>query len=218
MHEATRIVILGDSVTVGCGYCGVSDDTRYVHLLESELAKAGLNIELIPSALDGVDTAYAIRRFQRMVGAFQPDHVLVMLGANDASPPGTRRRIAPVEYRENLHKIVERILALDARPLLASPIPRWNSETGDPTQHELMQPYATAVDDVAAHYLVPCANVYNRFCSHGVLESLIPDGIHPGPLGQQLIAETIFDTLVPLLRDTRSSHSHATSVLPESAQ
>ena len=198
MRHRMQLVALGDSVTVGVGFSGVDSTTCYIELLRTRLTQCGLAVDLVPSALEGIDTGYAARRFNRMVTAFEPDLVTVMLGLNDMQPPGAREAVAPEEYRRNLLGLVDRILAIDARPVLATPSPRWDLAPHDPRSR--LDPYVELVEQVAQHFQLGCVDVFSRFCQHQHRwPELIPDGIHPGPTGHHLIADCFARTLVPLL-------------------
>src|SRR5579871_6704467 len=104
MRSPIRIVVLGDSVTSGADFSGVTPGTSYIELLRRRFAHS-MAVEVIPSALEGVDTGYALKRFDRMVATHRPDLVFVMLGLNDARPAGGRPAASPREYRENLLKL-----------------------------------------------------------------------------------------------------------------
>src|SRR5262245_56684546 len=96
VRQRMRLVILGDSVSAGYGLThdrtlseGVPDQA-FPQLLGARLTESGHDTEVVVSALDGIDTGYALRRFARLVTAHDPDWVLVMLGLNDVRPPGAR--------------------------------------------------------------------------------------------------------------------------------
>ena len=72
-----------------------------------------------------------------------------------------------------------------------------------------MGPYANVVSDVADHYLIGCVNIYDRFRAAAQLHSLIPDGIHPNPTGQRMIADAVAEELIPLLLQSDGNRVHA---------
>ncbi|QGJ69584.1 Hypothetical protein PBC10988_12660 [Planctomycetales bacterium 10988] len=210
-----RLLILGDSVTVGCGFSGVTAETRYVELLRQNFQLTNTNVELVDSALEGIDTGYAKKRFNRMVAAFEPDTVLVLLGLNDAEPPGERPPATPSDYEQNLMGLVDRILGIDARPLLAAPNPRFplpsaTSEATDSllTATNLMPPYVESLAKVADHFQIGWMNVHQQFLEQGRLADLLPDGIHPNAAGHQIIAETLSTFLVPFFGGNPSALPH----------
>lgn len=181
-----HLLLLGDSVTVGAGFSGVCERTRFAALLARQLEHDCFSIRVSTSALDGVDTDYALRRFDRMVARFTPDSVAIMLGLNDARPPGRRAGSCPDTYAENVSRLVQRCMDMGASPLLATPTPRWDRLHPNGTQ--VMEPYAEQVRQVADTFYLPLVDMYAAFIDRGQLASLIPDGIHPGPAGHELIA------------------------------
>jgi lysophospholipase L1-like esterase len=191
------LLLLGDSVTVGTGFSGVDDDSCFVALLRSELEDAGAHLNIRASALDGADTGYALRRFDRMVARLSPDVIVISLGLNDARPPGSRTRNSPEQYAANLERLTEKSLAIDVRPVLCTPPPRLDvCEDGQPAW-KTMHPYAEAVRGVAEKYNLPLIELYDEFVSREDLESLLPDRLHPGRAGHQIIARQFARTLVP---------------------
>lgn len=200
MHFPLRIVVLGDSVTAGTDFCGVTNGNSYIALLQHRLASTPA-VEVIPSALEGVDTGYALRRFDRMVTTHRPDLVFVMLGLNDARPAGGRAAASPEEYRENLLKLTNRILALDAKPVLSTPTPRLDVRPEPENGHDIMQSYVRVVRDVADDHHLSWIDVYSRFLAQRDVQSLIPDGVHPGPRGHAIIADAFAETMNRLCGD-----------------
>ena len=192
-----ELLLLGDSVTVGTGFSGVDDESCYVALLKTELRCAGARMNIRSSALDGADTGYALRRFDRMVARLSPDVIVISLGLNDARPPGTRSRNSPAGYAENLERLTEKSLAIDVRPVLCTPPPRLDVfEDGQPAW-KTMRPYAEAVRGVAEKYNLPLIELFDEFVSRQDLDSLLPDRLHPGRAGHELIARQFARTLVP---------------------
>lgn len=217
MRQRMKILVLGDSVTAGCTFSGTTSSTCYVERLRALLEAAALDVEVVASALEGIDTGYAVKRFSRMVTVHEPDLVLVMLGLNDALPPGQREPASPDTYRQNLLGLVDRILAIDARPILVTPNPRPSLLTDDSPDgaldepNHLMTPYAVAVREVADHYQIPCVDIYDRFVAAGGLTLLVPDGTHPNPAGHVLIAQALADLLIPMLGGVVPQESSASS-------
>lgn len=192
-----QLLLLGDSVTVGAGFSGVDDKSCYVRLLQSELENAGAHMQIRASALDGADTRYALRRFDRMVTRLSPDVIVISLGLNDAQPPGCRASVSPEGYGENLEKLTEKSLEIDVRPVLCTPPPRLDVPQDGQPAWKAMHPYAEAARGVADKYNLPLIELYDEFVSREDLESLIPDRLHPGRAGHQIIARQFARTLIP---------------------
>lgn len=192
-----QLLLLGDSVTVGTGFSGVDDESCYVALLKAELQCAGARMNVRASALDGADTGYALRRFDRMVARLSPDVIVISLGLNDARPPGSRSRNSPRRYAENLERLTDKSLAIDVRPVLCTPPPRLDVfEDGQPAW-KTMHPYAEAARSVAEKYNLPLIELFDEFVSREDLESLLPDRLHPSRAGHEIIARQFARTLVP---------------------
>lgn len=192
-----QLLLLGDSVTVGTGFSGVDDESCYVTLLQAQLQRAGARMAIQASALDGADTSYVLRRFDRMVARLSPDVIVISLGLNDACPPGKRSRNSPERYAANLERLTEKSLDIDIRPILCTPPPRLDVfENGLPAW-KTMHPYAEAARGVAEKYSLPLIELYDEFVSRDDLESLLPDRLHPSRAGHQIIARQFARTLVP---------------------
>ena len=212
MSAPLRLVVLGDSVTAGSVATDLRSDELYVHHLQQELQRSVCPIELIPSALDGVDTGYALKRFDRMVAVHQPDVVCVMLGLNDFHPPGSRKPITPKQYDQNLRQLIDRIHEIRAQPILATPTPRIDQEESDANEAgfcDLMRDYVNAAMSVAENCSLRLIDAYSPFFRLGNLQRLIPDGIHPGPQGHKVIAQAFADLLIPFCNGAASQGSVA---------
>ena len=193
-----ELLLVGDSVTVGSGFSGVDDVTCYVSLLRAEFEAAGVDMQLQSSALDGADTAYVLRRFDRMVARMCPDVLVISLGLNDACPPGRRRRNTPAEYTANLERLTERAFGIDVRPILCTPPPRLDVCRDGQPAWKTMQPYAEGARQVADRYHLPLIELYDEFVARDDLASLLPDRLHPGRVGHRIIARQFARTLLPL--------------------
>jgi lysophospholipase L1-like esterase len=185
------IVLLGDSITVGCRETGVTAQTTYPSRLKTLLDRVGVDVELIVSAIHGVYMDYAVRRFERMVGRYQPDYVLILLGANDAVPAGGQSSTSPEEFQAALEALVERCVFQGSIPIIASPPPR-----GDSRCSELLRTFAEITGAFAADSGLPFIDLFSRLNEERFLNELLPDCQHPNPAGNAIIAERIAECLV----------------------
>lgn len=200
MALRSRLVIVGDSVAAGYGLPAGSSACTWPALVDQRLRAAQLEVELRVSALEGADTRYALRRFERLVTRHEPDHVLLALGLNDAHPPGERTAISPAEYQQNLFALVDRVLSIGALPLVASVTPRRLTSGPETNWSDLVEPYVAAAHELARGCGLPWIDVFGRFLEQRDLWALIPDGTHPAAEGHRLLAETLAPPLVDLLR------------------
>jgi lysophospholipase L1-like esterase len=197
-----RIVLLGDSITVGCRETGVTADTTYPSCLQTLLDRAGLDVELIVSALHGVYMGYAVRRFERMAGRYQPDYVLIMLGANDAVPAGGNSSTQPEDFEAALETLVTLCRRANATAIIASPPPR-----SDTRSRQLLRRYAETARSIAAKAELPFIDLFTRLSEERFLSGLLPDCQHPNPAANRIIATTVLECLlqVPGIRGSVSS-------------
>jgi acyl-CoA thioesterase-1 len=216
MLRRTRLLFVGDSVTAGYG---LVPSSAYPQLVAARLADRGLDVEVVVDALDGADSAYVLKRFDRMVTSHDPDWVVVALGLNDARLPRVapsqigvtepRPARAPADFTANILAIIDRLLAIGARPVLMIPTPRFDAPRLDATNNpadrgSLMAPYVAALRDLAVQLRLPVIDVYQALLAEPELADMIPDGVHAGADGHQVIADVVTEELLPLLDPSRS--------------
>lgn len=178
-----KIVAFGDSLTAGFG---LPQSASYPALLQKKLDAEGLAYEVVNAGVSGDTSAGGVRRVD---WALEGDVKIVILelGANDIL------RGQPVDaMKENLARIIERVKAHGATVLLAGMEAPTNSGIE----------YRKAVHDVfpslSRKYNVPVI----PFFLDGVagIDSLNQsDGIHPNEAGAQIVTETVYRSLRPLL-------------------
>jgi lysophospholipase L1-like esterase len=83
VHDRLRILILGDSITLGDS---LADDEIYPRRLGARL---GSKVEIIAMARDGWSTADQLAAFKREGLSYAPDMVVVAIVTNDPEPPST---------------------------------------------------------------------------------------------------------------------------------
>lgn len=181
---AERVVVaLGDSLTAGQG---VARDEAYPALLEARLRGEGYPYRVVNAGVSGDTSAGGLRRVEWVLRT-KPEIVIVALGANDGL------RGLPVDaLRDNLEAIVTRVRASGARVLLAGM--RVPPNYGD----DYARAFAAVFPAVAKRTGIPLA----PFLLDGVAgEARLnqPDGIHPTPEGQRVMAERLWPHLRPLL-------------------
>jgi lysophospholipase L1-like esterase len=75
-----RIVVQGDSVTMGLG---VEDDETYSYVLEDMLRRDGINAEVINMGIPGFGTAEELIQFHAVAKEYKPDLVILGFFYND---------------------------------------------------------------------------------------------------------------------------------------
>jgi len=182
--EPPVLLILGDSLSAGYG---MNREHSWVHLLELRLKEYDHPYKILNSSISGDTTQGGLARLPRLMDRYQPEIVIIELGANDGL-----RGIDPDITRANMTDMIRQSRKGGAQVLLAGIKLPPNYGTAYLQQFESM--YA----DLAREYntlLVP-------FFMDGVVfkpELLQADGIHPNERGQPVLLENIWQVLEPVL-------------------
>jgi len=209
-----RVVALGDSTTNCVGRSDVTEATAWRTLVRAALAeRLGEPVEMIDAGVNADVAPLVAERLDRDVLAHEPDWVTVMLGTNDAGyfrPPdgvADTPRVAIEEFERRMRAIIARIRDAGARAVLCTSVPMsahyWLRELPAYVENGLnylVEAYAAVTRRLAAELGLPLAEVYQAFQQHPQRDDLIPDGIHPDPRGQRLIADTLLPVLERAMR------------------
>lgn len=185
--ESPRIVAFGNSLTAGLG---VSPDQSYPAQLQRHLLEAGYHYDVINAGVSGDTTTGGLRRLAWILKS-RPSMVILELGAND----GLRGQSLSL-MASNLTEIIDGLQQAGVEVVLAG-----------------MQ----IPPNYGLTYTTGFASVFKRLArDHSV--TLIPfflegvaarkdlnqaDGIHPTAEGYQIVAQTVFDVIEPLLKKER---------------
>jgi len=184
-EPARTIVFFGDSITAGSG---LDPDEAFPALIQKKLDAAGRPWRVVNAGLSGETTAGGLRRLDWILR--QPVDIFVIeLGGNDGL-----RGIPPETSRANLQTMIERIRAKHPRVTLVLAGMQMPTNMGP----DYTRRFAAMYPDLAEKNrttLIP-------FLLEGVggVASLNQaDGIHPTAAGHQIVADTVWRTLQPLL-------------------
>jgi acyl-CoA thioesterase-1 len=181
------IVFFGDSLTAGYGLDDPATEA-YPALIQGRIDAAHLPWRVVNAGLSGETTSAGLRRVEWILR--QPVDVFVLaLGANDGL-----RGIDPVVSTQNLQGIVDRVRAKypAAKIVLAGmQLPPTLGEEYGRAFAAIFPPLAEKNHLVLIPFLL--ANV------GGHMELNQPDNIHPTAAGAAVVAETVWQTLRPLL-------------------
>ena len=192
-RASDRVVVVGDSVS--------ADRLGWFELLTASLTLARDDaVVMVNQSISGDTTASAIERID-LVAAAAPDHVLIMLGTNDArrhGRGGTARMVSPQETVRNLRELADvAVHDLGARPYVITPpacdhdriatfftgsAVCWNGDEVDAIIDTVRALGPSVIDVASAMRAIPPEEF-------GAL--LEPDGIHPTVVGQQLLARRV---------------------------
>jgi len=181
---APVVAFLGDSLTAGFG---LEESQAYPAVVGELLAERGLPIRVVNGGVSGDTSAGALARVDWLLTQ-EPEIVVVSIGGND----GLRGQ--PVDALEaNLRAIVRRAKGAGARVLIA----------GQQIPTNYGPEYAGAFRDLYPRVAREEGAELLPFLLEGVAmrpELNLPDGIHPNPEGQRIVARNVAEALEPMLR------------------
>jgi acyl-CoA thioesterase-1 len=183
--ETKTIVFFGDSLTAGFG---VDPDEAYPALIQQKIDRAGLPWKAVNAGLSGETTAGGLRRLDWILRQ-RVDIFVLELGGNDGL-----RGIAPATTRSNLTRMIDRIR--QHYPEVKIVIAGMQLPTNMGPEHT--RDFAAVFPEVAR---TSKAVLIPFLLDHvgGVATLNQPDGIHPTAEGHQIVADTVWRTLQPLL-------------------
>ncbi|MDR2619622.1 MAG: SGNH/GDSL hydrolase family protein [Propionibacteriaceae bacterium] len=190
-----RILFFGDSITeTGRGWY---DDAElgdgYVALVAAALTERFPDVVCLNRGVSGDGVFDLARRFERDCLALTPDVVSIMVGVNDVwLSLELGGGATPARYEVELDTMLRRLTAKGVRVVLLEPylvpvdgyLEAWRPD---------LEARIAAVHRLAAKYhavLVPTDAVMNAH------PNTTEDGVHPTPLGHQLLAQNWLTTLL----------------------
>ncbi|HEX5004062.1 MAG TPA: arylesterase [Gemmatimonadales bacterium] len=184
--SAPLVLVVGTSLTAGLG---LDPSEAYPALLQQKVDSAGLDFQIVNRGVSGETSAGARQRVDWLLR--QPVAVLVLeTGANDGL-----RGLSTDSLRANLEAIVQRAKAAHPAPavlLLGMEAP---PNLGPRYTAAFRQAYRDAARDLGVP-LVPFL-----LTDVGGVDSLNQsDGIHPTAAGQRLVANLVWQALLPILQ------------------
>lgn len=178
-----RIVAFGDSLTIGLG---LLEQEAYPALLQNKINEAGYQFEVVNAGVSGDTSAGGLRRLDWALEG-NVKVLIVAFGGNDGL-----RGLPVSQMKENLSQIIDKARERSIVIILA----------GMEAPPNFGQEYATgfrqAFRDVALNKRV----LFIPFLLNNVAgkpELNQADGIHPNQQGTQIVADTVWSVLEPLL-------------------
>jgi acyl-CoA thioesterase-1 len=182
-HAMYTILAFGNSLTAGFG---VPEDKSFAAGLDRALQQEGFSARVINGGVSGDTTFEALRRLEGLL-RYEPDLVLVELGANDllmGLPANT--------VRANLERLVDTCLDTGANVLLAGVL----SLQGMDEDHT--KRFHAAYADLAQSRNITLVPDFLPDIP-GDPELTLPDGLHPNEAGIEQIVRTVLPYLRPFL-------------------
>ena len=192
--DGAKLVVFGDSLTAfGTWPLTAAEET---------------NMYLFNGATGGINTDEALERFDKYVAAQDPDFVTLCFGQNDLLMQFKNKpQVTPENFKANLKTMCEKIVELDATPILMTCSYMnesiwWSSQgqnkahytdVGTPT--EWLEQYCEAVRELAEEGNYDLVDIRKACDEYKPSEFLTDDGVHLGPVGNKVFAKELADYL-----------------------
>lgn len=182
--EPPVLLILGDSLSAGYG---MDREDSWVSLLNLRLQENGYSYRILNSSISGDTTQGGLARLPRLLDSYQPEIVIIELGANDGL-----RGINPDITRQNIKRMIEKSQRIGALVLLA----------GIKLPPNYGSAYLEKFESIYADLATEHGTLLVPFFMRGVAlnpEFLQADNIHPNEAGQPVLLDNVWEVLEPAL-------------------
>ena len=211
------IIMFGDSTTAPRGAVKV-----YATRVEIALQSIGSSLSVSNSGVPSNTTVQARKRLQEEVLRHKPRIVVMQFGINDSAvdvwkkPPMTEPRVSLSAFIDNYRAMITEAQQQGAKVIVMTTNPlRWTSKLRElygkpPYQADAedgfeslnLTRYNDALRTLATELKVPLVDVHTAYPAFAekhktTIDAMLTDGMHPGDLGHQLVAEL----LAPAIRD-----------------
>jgi acyl-CoA thioesterase-1 len=183
--EKASILVLGDSISAGYG---VVTGKAWVDLVQEQLIIKQLPFVMTNASISGDTSSGGLSRIRPLLEKYHPKIVILELGAND-----TLRGFQIEQTEGNLQKIIDLNKHYQAKTILVGmKIP---NNYGPKYTQQIEQMYQRLAK---SNQLVFIPFLLEKFALKR--EFFQDDGIHPTTSAQPMIAKTVTDKLLPMLR------------------
>jgi lysophospholipase L1-like esterase len=179
-----RVACVGDSITKGFGYPYDLSTLLDANYVVGNFGAGGAAISL------GARNPYMNQTAFQDAKQFQPNIVIIMLGANDASPENEGYIGS---FVGDYLKLVDSFEALASKPRIwiVKPPPILHNGTGLSTEFYDAK-VIPSIEQAAKAANLSIIDVYSAFANHS---DYLWDGVHPTSPGSQLIAKEIYTAI-----------------------
>lgn len=185
-QKPIRVLFFGDSITAGYG---LEKSQAFPAVLQAITDSLGWKVEMINAGLSGETSAGGLRRVDWMLQ--KPVDIFVLeLGGNDGL-----RGLPIEETRKNLSQIIEKVRAKYPNSIVVLAGMQVPPNLGTDYTRE----FAGIYPDLAKTYQTPLIPfILEKVAGNPDLN--LPDGIHPTAEGHQMVAQTVWEVLQPILK------------------
>ncbi len=186
-----RVVVLGNSLSAGYG---LDPEQAFPALIQQKVDSLGWDVAIVNAGLSGETTAGGLSRIDWLLRQ-RIDVLILELGGNDGL-----RGIATEVTKQNLQAIIDKTQARypEVRVVLAGMQVPTNLGPVYTARFRNLYPELALENTID---LIP----FILEDVGGIRELNLPDGIHPTVEGHQIVAETVWKTLRPVLESLRGA-------------
>lgn len=185
--EKKLIVFLGDSLSAGSG---VQPQEAFPAVVGDKIRDSGLPYEVINAGVGGDTTAGGLRRLDWLLQR-KIDVLVIELGGNDGL-----RGLPVSNIKSNLQAMVDKSKAKEPNVKIVIAGMQMPPNVGADYAEQFRQVFFdVAKENNAAMIPFLLEGV------GGIRELNQPDLIHPNPAGHRLVADVVWKTIEPLLKD-----------------
>ena len=205
LKDGDTFVFLGDSITHQCLYTQYVEDYFYTRMpkVRIHFHNAGVGGDRAKNALD---------RFDDDVAAFKPKYVTILLGMNDGAYKGFDQPTFDT-YQADMTALLDKIAALGATAIPMTPtmfdsrakkLKGDNAEPRNTYYNGVLSLYGSWLREQSLNRGLgfvdmwsPLTNLTFEKRKVDANWTMIGDGVHPGPVGQTVMAAAIINDAVP---------------------
>ncbi|MEO6785941.1 MAG: SGNH/GDSL hydrolase family protein [Chthoniobacteraceae bacterium] len=205
LKDGDSFVFLGDSITHQCLYTQYVEDYFYTRMPK-------VRIHFHNAGVGGDRAKDALNRFDDDVAAFKPKYVTILLGMNDGAYRGFDQQTFD-NYQADMTALLDKIAALGATAIPMTPTmfdSRAKKLKGDNTEprntyyNGVLSLYGSWLREQAQNRGLGFVDMWSPL-NNLTLEkrkqdanwTMIGDAVHPGPVGQTVMAAAIINDVVP---------------------
>ena len=203
LSDGDTLVFLGDSITHQCLYTQYVEDYFYTRYPERRIRfhNAGVGGDRAKDALD---------RFDEDVAAYKPKYVTILLGMNDGAYRDFDKATFDT-YQAGMTTVLDKIAALGATAVPMTPTmhdaraarAKGGAEPRDTYYNGVLSLYGAWLREQAQVRGLGFVDMWSPLNTHTLTKrkadanwTMIKDAVHPGPVGQTVMAAAIIDDMV----------------------
>jgi lysophospholipase L1-like esterase len=190
VKDGQKVAFMGDSITAQ----GWEVPGGYVKLVTAGLATMGVHVTPIPAGVGGNTSRDMLARLDRDVLSKKPDWMTLSCGVNDVWHHADG--VPLDDYKKNITSILDQCQAAGIKVLVMTATPIQESDNDD---NQKLAAYNDFLRQLAKERNLPLAEENGAY--HAAIKAAAPhqgnlltnDGVHPNPVGHQLMAKTILE-------------------------